>query len=342
MSKKDKEEAREKLDPEVEALKAICDKEYGSGSLFIASGEVTNCPAISTGHTGINNAIGIGGFPRGRITEIYGENQAGKTTLILQAMIQAQKAGERAAIVDAEHGLDLQYFQSLGGDVKKLLISQPNTGEQALDIVEKIVRSGLCSIVCVDSVAALVPQVEIEGGMGDQQMGLHARLMSKALRKLVAIVHQSNTALVFTNQTRQKIVMFGNPNTQTGGNALRFYASVRIEMTPITSDKGKLTEKIDGVEHVIGNRVKLKVVKNKVASPYRELEFDVIYGLGFDDVRSTVDMAIEKKLIEGGGAGWYTYEGERLPQGMPSILAYLRSPEGLKVFESIKQKVSEL
>jgi recombination protein RecA len=276
--------------------------------------------AISTGAISIDYALGIGGLPRGRVIEIFGPESSGKTTLALQVIAEAQRMGGMAAFVDAEHALDAQYAQKLGVDLENLLVSQPDHGEQALEIVEVLIRSNSVDVVVVDSVAALVPKAEIEGEMGEAQMGLQARLMSQALRKLTGVVSKSKTTLIFINQLREKIgVMFGNPETTTGGRALKFYASVRIDIRRIASIK-------DG-DQVVGGRTRVKVVKNKVAPPFREAEFDIMYGEGISREGDLLDLAVEKRIVEKSGA-WFAYNGDRLGQGRENAKQFLRdNPE---------------
>jgi recombination protein RecA len=294
------------------------EKQFGKGSIMRLGqrNSVTPIGAISTGSISIDYALGIGGLPRGRVTEIFGPESSGKTTLALQVIAEAQKAGGMAAFVDAEHALDAQYAQKLGVDLENLLVSQPDNGEQALEIVEVLIRSNSVDVVVVDSVAALVPKAEIEGEMGEAQMGLQARLMSQALRKLTGVVAKSNTTLIFINQLREKIgVMFGNPETTTGGRALKFYASVRVDIRRIGSIK-------DG-DQVIGGRTRVKVVKNKVAPPFREAEFDVMYGEGISREGDLLDLAVEKRIVEKSGA-WFAYAGERLGQGRENAKQFLK------------------
>jgi recombination protein RecA len=294
------------------------EKQFGKGSIMRLGqrNSVTPIGAISTGSISIDYALGIGGLPRGRVTEIFGPESSGKTTLALQVIAEAQKAGGMAAFVDAEHALDAQYAQKLGVDLENLLVSQPDNGEQALEIVEVLIRSNSVDVVVVDSVAALVPKAEIEGEMGEAQMGLQARLMSQALRKLTGVVSKSNTTLIFINQLREKIgVMFGNPETTTGGRALKFYASVRVDIRRIASIK-------DG-DQVIGGRTRVKVVKNKVAPPFREAEFDVMYGEGISREGDLLDLAVEKRIVEKSGA-WFAYAGERLGQGRENAKQFLK------------------
>jgi recombination protein RecA len=292
-------------------------------------GGVAPIDAIPTGAISIDYALGIGGMPRGRVVEIFGPESSGKTTLALQVIAQAQKLGGMAAFVDAEHALDAAYAQKLGVDLDGLLVSQPDNGEQALEIVEVLVRSGGVDVVVVDSVAALVPRAEIEGEMGEAQMGLQARLMSQALRKLTGVVSKSKTCLIFINQLREKIgVMFGNPETTTGGRALKFYASVRVDIRRIASLK-------DG-DAVIGGRTRVKIVKNKLAPPFREAEFDVMYGEGISREGDLLDLAVEHKIVEKSGA-WFAYGGDRLGQGRENAKAFLR--DNPVIFKTIEERV---
>ena len=278
-------------------------------------------PAISTGSLGLDIALGVGGLPRGRVAEIFGPESSGKTTLTLHVIAEAQKAGGTAAFIDAEHALDLTYAKKLGVQVDDLLVSQPDTGEQALEIAETLVRSGAIDVIVVDSVAALVPRAEIEGEMGDAHMGLQARLMSQALRKLTAAISKSQTTLIFINQIRMKIgVMFGNPETTTGGNALKFYSSVRLDIRRIESIK-------EGQE-VTGSRVRVKVVKNKMAPPFKQAEFDIMFAQGISKPGELVDLGVEKKVVEKSGA-WYSYQGERLGQGRDAVRDVLLSNQPL-------------
>ena len=307
------------------------EKQFGKGSIMRLGqrGAIAPMEAISTGSISIDYALGIGGLPRGRVVEIFGPESSGKTTLALQVIAEAQKAGGMAAFVDAEHALDAQYAQKLGVDLENLLVSQPDNGEQALEIVEVLVRSNSVDVVVVDSVAALVPKAEIEGEMGEAQMGLQARLMSQALRKLTGVVSKSKTTLIFINQLREKIgVMFGNPETTTGGRALKFYASVRIDIRRIASIK-------DG-DQVIGGRTRVKVVKNKVAPPFREAEFDVMYGEGISREGDLLDLAVEKRIVEKSGA-WFAFSGERLGQGRENAKQFLK--ENVAVRQAIEDRV---
>jgi recombination protein RecA len=307
------------------------EKQFGKGSIMRLGQRNAIAPieAISTGAISIDYALGIGGLPRGRVTEIFGPESSGKTTLALQVIAEAQRGGGMAAFVDAEHALDAQYAQKLGVDLENLLVSQPDHGEQALEIVEVLIRSNSVDVVVVDSVAALVPKAEIEGEMGEAQMGLQARLMSQALRKLTGVVAKSKTTLIFINQLREKIgVMFGNPETTTGGRALKFYASVRIDIRRIASIK-------DG-DQVIGGRTRVKVVKNKVAPPFREAEFDIMYGEGISREGDLIDLAVDKRIIEKSGA-WFAYNGERLGQGRENAKQFLR--ENPSIRQTIEDRV---
>ena len=325
------------LDDLKERTKAIdiavgqIEKQFGKGSIMRLGqrGAIAPMEAISTGAISIDYALGIGGLPRGRVIEIFGPESSGKTTLALQVIAEAQRAGGMAAFVDAEHALDAQYAQKLGVDLDNLLVSQPDHGEQALEIVEVLIRSGSIDVVVVDSVAALVPKAEIEGEMGEAQMGLQARLMSQALRKLTGVVAKSKTILIFINQLREKIgVMFGNPETTTGGRALKFYASVRIDIRRIASIK-------DG-DQVTGGRTRVKVVKNKVAPPFREAEFDIMYGEGISREGDLIDLAVEKRIVEKSGA-WFAYGGERLGQGRENAKQFLK--ENPDVRRAIEERV---
>ena len=290
---------------------------------------VAQIPAISTGAVSLDYALGIGGMPRGRVIEIFGPESSGKTTLALQVIAEAQKNGGMAAFVDAEHALDAQYARKLGVDLENLLVSQPDNGEQALEIVEVLIRSNSVDVVVVDSVAALVPRAEIEGEMGEAQMGLQARLMSQALRKLTGIVSKSKTCLIFINQLREKIgVMFGNPETTTGGRALKFYASVRVDIRRIGAIK-------DG-DAVVGGRTRVKIVKNKVAPPFREAEFDVMYGEGISREGDLLDLAVDRKIVEKSGT-WFAYSGERLGQGRENVKQFLK--DNPDTFRAIEAKV---
>ena len=302
---------------------AQIEKLYGKGSIMKmgSSGALLPIAAISTGSLELDAALGVGGVPRGRVIEIFGPESSGKTTLALHIIAEAQRAGGSAAFVDAEHALDPAYAKSLGVNIDEVLISQPDTGEQALEITEVLVRSGAIDVVVIDSVAALVPRAEIEGEMGEPTMGLQARLMSQALRKLTAAISKSKTCVIFINQLREKIgVMFGNPETTTGGRALKFYASVRLDIRRISSIK-------EG-EAVIGSRVKVKVVKNKVAPPFKEAEFDIIYGEGISRIGSLLDLGVEEKIIEKSGS-WFSYAGDRIGQGRENAKRFLQENPAL-------------
>src|SRR2546426_2771546 len=305
------------------------EKQFGKGSIMRLGqkGPIQPIDAIPTGAISIDYALGVGGLPRGRVVEIFGPESSGKTTLALQVIAEVHKTGGMAAFVDAEHALDAAYAQKLGVDLDNLLLSQPDNGEQALEIVEVLIRSGGVDVVVVDSVAALVPRAEIEGEMGDAEMGLQARLMSQALRKLTGVVSKSKTCLIFINQLREKIgVMFGNPETTTGGRALKFYASVRMDIRRIASIK-------DG-DVVVGGRTRVKVVKNKVAPPFREAEFDIMYGEGISKTGDLLDLAVEKRIIEKSGA-WFAYGGERLGQGRENAKQFLKdNPEVMRTIEA--------
>ena len=310
----DRNERSKALDVAVSQI----EKQFGKGSIMRLGikGAVAPVDSIPTGSISLDIALGIGGVPRGRVVEIFGPESSGKTTLALQVIAQAQKRGGMAAFVDAEHALDATYAKKLGLDIDNLLVSQPDNGEQALEIVEVLVRSGGVDVVVVDSVAALVPRAEIEGEMGEAQMGLQARLMSQALRKLTGVVSKSKTCLVFINQLREKIgVMFGNPETTTGGRALKFYASVRLDIRRIASIK-------DG-DVIIGGRTRVKVVKNKVAPPFREAEFDILYGEGISREGDLLDLGVERKIVDKSGT-WFAYNGDRLGQGRENAKQFLR------------------
>ena len=294
------------------------EKQFGKGAIMRLGGVDSSAAldAISSGSISIDVALGVGGYPRGRVIEIFGPESSGKTTLALHAIAETQKLGGSAAFVDAEHALDANYARKLGVDVDNLLVSQPDSGEQALEIAEVLIRSGAIDIIVIDSVAALVPRAELEGEMGDAQMGLQARLMSQALRKLTGIVSKSKTCLVFINQIREKIgVMFGNPETTTGGRALKFYASVRLDVRRIASIK-------DG-DAVVGNRTKAKIVKNKVAPPFREAEFDIMYGEGISREGDILDLAVDKSIVDKSGS-WFSFQGERIGQGRDNAKQFLK------------------
>ena len=319
MERGDRRERERALDLAI----AQIEKLYGKGSIMKmgSSGALLPIAAISTGSLELDAALGVGGVPRGRVIEIFGPESSGKTTLALHIIAEAQRVGGSAAFVDAEHALDPAYARSLGANIDDLLISQPDTGEQALEITEVLVRSGAIDVVVIDSVAALVPRAEIDGEMGEPTMGLQARLMSQALRKLTAAISKSKTCVIFINQLREKIgVMFGNPETTTGGRALKFYASVRLDIRRISSIK-------EG-EEIIGSRVKVKVVKNKVAPPFKEAEFDIIYGEGISRLGSLVDLGVEHKIIEKSGS-WFSYAGERIGQGRENAKRFLQEHPAL-------------
>jgi recombination protein RecA len=291
-------------------------RQFGKGSIMrLGSKEIENIPVISTGALSLDIALGVGGLPKGRITEIYGPESSGKTTLALQVVAEAQKIGGSAAFIDAEHALDVSYAKRLGVDIDNLLISQPDFGEQALEIAEILIRSNGVDVIVIDSVAALVPKAEIDGNVGDHHVGLQARLMSQAMRKFTGVLNRSNTVLIFINQIRMKIgVMFGNPETTTGGNALKFYSSLRLDIRKI----GQIKEGND----IIGNRTKIKVVKNKVAPPFKEAEFDIIYGEGISKVGDMLDLAATLEIVEKSGS-WYSYKEERIGQGRENAKRFL-------------------
>ena len=312
------------------------DKQFGKGSVMVmGEGQIEkDIEAISTGSLGLDLALGIGGLPRGRIVEIYGPESSGKTTLTLEVIAQCQKNGGTAAFVDAEHALDLGYGRKIGVNVEDLLVSQPDTGEQALEIADMLVRSGAVDILVVDSVAALTPKAEIEGDMGDSHMGLQARLMSQALRKLTANIKRSNTLVIFINQIRMKIgVMFGNPETTTGGNALKFYASVRLDI--------RRTGAIKNGDEVVGSETRVKVVKNKVAPPFKQAEFDILYGEGISREGEIIDWGVKFEIIEKSGA-WYAYKGSKIGQGKENVRLYLKdNPEiAAEIDAQVRQKAN--
>jgi recombination protein RecA len=311
------------------------DKQYGKGSVMRLgdSGPIQKVDTISTGALSLDYALGVGGVPRGRVIEIYGPESSGKTTLALSIIAEAQKQGGYAAIIDAEHALDPNYAKALGVNTDELLLSQPDTGEQALEIAEMLIRSGALDVVAIDSVAALVPKAELEGEMGDSLPGLQARLMSQALRKLAAVVNRSRTSLVFINQLRMKIgVMFGNPETTTGGNALKFYATVRMDIRRVASLK-------DG-DSVIGNRTRVKVVKNKLAAPFKEAEFDIIYGRGIDHTGDVLDLAAQLGIVAKSGT-WYSFNEDRLGQGKERVVELLNENRGLlaKIEQAVRKQL---
>jgi recombination protein RecA len=319
----------------VELALAQIEKQFGKGSIVRLGSKEALVPiaVISTGSISFDAALGVGGIPRGRVSEVFGPESSGKTTICLQIIAEAQKAGGLAAFVDVEHALDPSYAKKLGVDIDNLLVSQPDSGEQALEITETLVRSGAIDVLVVDSVAALVPKAELDGEMGDSHMGLQARLMSQALRKLTGTVSKSRTALIFINQIREKIgVMFGNPETTTGGRALKFYSSVRVDIRRIAAIK-------DG-DAVTGNRTKVKIVKNKVAAPFREAEFDIIYGEGISREGDVLDLAVANNIVEKSGA-WYSYSGERIGQGRENTRAFLKENKDIfaKLDSELRKKL---
>ncbi|MBQ6064914.1 MAG: recombinase RecA [Prevotella sp.] len=340
MAKKEIEETA--ANPQAEKLKALqaamskIEKDFGKGSIMrMGDEQVENVDVIPTGSIGLNVALGVGGYPRGRIIEIYGPESSGKTTLAIHAIAEAQKQGGIAAFIDAEHAFDRFYAAKLGVDVDNLWISQPDNGEQALEIADQLIRSSAIDIIVIDSVAALTPKKEIEGDMGDSAVGLHARLMSQALRKLTATIAKTNTTCIFINQLREKIgVMFGNPETTTGGNALKFYASVRLDIRRVTSLK-------DG-DQVIGNQVRVKVVKNKVAPPFRKAEFEITFGEGISKIGEILDLGVEYGIIQKSGS-WFSYQGSKLGQGRDATKALLKdNPELCEELEAqIMQTIQE-
>lgn len=313
------------------AALAQIEKQYGKGSIMrLGDSDVAkDIQVVSTGSLGLDIALGVGGLPRGRIIEIYGPESSGKTTLTLQVIAEMQKLGGTAAFIDAEHALDPQYAQKIGVNVQELLISQPDNGEQALEITDMLVRSGSVDVVVVDSVAALTPRAEIEGEMGEPQMGLQARLMSQALRKLTGNIKRTNTMVIFINQIRMKIgVMFGNPETTTGGNALKFYASVRLDI--------RRTGSIKRGEEIVGNETRVKIVKNKVAPPFKQADFDILYGEGISRESEIIELGVLHKLIEKAGA-WYSYNGEKIGQGKDNVRDYLK--ERKNIAREVEQKI---
>jgi recombination protein RecA len=317
----------------LQAALAQIEKQFGKGSIMrLGEGEVIeDIEVVSTGSLGLDIALGVGGLPRGRVVEIYGPESSGKTTLTLQVIAEMQKVAGTCAFIDAEHALDIQYAQKLGVNLQELLISQPDTGEQALEIVDALVRSGSVDLIVVDSVAALTPKAELEGEMGDSLPGLQARLMSQALRKLTSNIKKTNTMVIFINQIRMKIgVMFGNPETTTGGNALKFYSSVRLDI--------RRTGSIKRGDEVIGSETKVKVVKNKVASPFKTAEFDILYGEGISREGEIIDMGVEARILDKSGA-WYAYNGEKIGQGKDNAREFLRENKDLAV--EIENRVRE-
>ena len=311
------------------ALKQI-ESQFGKGTIMkLGTRETVEVPSIPTGSFGLDNALGIGGLPKGRVVEIYGPESSGKTTLTLQIIAECQKAGGSAAFIDAEHALDPEYAKALGVDIDELLLSQPDTGEQALEVTDMLVKSGSLDVIVVDSVAALVPRAELEGDMGDSHVGLQARLMSQALRKITGSIQKSNTLVIFINQIRMKIgVMFGSPETTTGGNALKFYSSVRLDIRRIGAIK-------DGDE-VVGNETRVKVVKNKMAPPFKVVEFQILYGKGINKNAEIIEFAVKKGIIEKAGA-WYSYKGDKIGQGIAKTSEFLK--ENPKVLEEIEASV---
>ncbi len=309
------------------------DKTYGKGTVMKMSDQaISDIDAISSGSLGLNLALGVGGYPRGRVIEIYGPESSGKTTLTLHAIAEAQKAGGIAAFIDAEHAFDRFYAENLGIDLENLIISQPDNGEQALEITDNLIRSGAIDIIVIDSVAALTPKSEIEGEMGDSKMGLHARLMSQALRKLTASISKTHCTVIFINQLREKIgVMFGNPETTTGGNALKFYASVRLDIRRSTQIK-------DANSNVLGNKTKVKVVKNKVAPPFKTAEFDIMYGEGISKIGEIIDIGVDYEIIKKSGS-WFSYEDTKLGQGRDAVKAVLKDNPDL--MDELEEKIKE-
>lgn len=331
MSKERKEINKEKLKA-LEVTLGKIEKDFGKGTIMkLGDHAIENIQVISTGSIGLDAALGIGGLPRGRVIEIYGPEASGKTTLAIHAIAEAQKNGGIAAIIDAEHTFDRNYAEKLGVDVENLLISQPDNGEQALEITDNLIRSGALDIVVIDSVAALTPKAEIEGEMGDSKMGLQARLMSQALRKLTANISKTNTSCVFINQLREKIgVMFGNPETTTGGNALKFYASVRLDI--------RRTNQIKEGEEIIGSRTRVKIVKNKLAPPFKKADFDILYGEGISQLGEIVDLGTDFNIIKKSGS-WFSYGDTKIGQGRDAVKQILKdNPE---LYDELKAKVQE-
>jgi recombination protein RecA len=330
MSNERKEINKDKLKA-LEVTLGKIEKDFGKGTIMkLGDHAIENIQVISTGSIGLDAALGIGGFPRGRVIEIYGPEASGKTTLAIHAIAEAQKNGGIAAIIDAEHTFDRNYAEKLGVDVENLLISQPDNGEQALEITDNLIRSGALDIVVIDSVAALTPKAEIEGEMGDQKMGLQARLMSQALRKLTANISKTNTSCVFINQLREKIgVMFGNPETTTGGNALKFYASVRVDI--------RRTSQLKEGEEIIGSRTRAKIVKNKLAPPFKKADFDILYGEGISQLGEIVDLGVDFEIIKKSGS-WFSYGDTKLGQGRDAVKQIIKdNPE---LYDELKAKIS--
>jgi recombination protein RecA len=316
----------------VDSAMSQIERQFGKGSIMkLGSRPIVDIPTISTGSIALDRAMGIGGFPRGRVVEVYGPESSGKTTLALHVVANAQKQGGIAAFIDAEHALDEAYARRLGVNCDELLVSQPDTGEQALEIADMLLRSGAIDVIVIDSVAALVPRAEIEGEMGDAHMGLQARLMSQALRKLTGTIGKTNTCLIFINQIRMKIgIVFGNPETTTGGNALKFYASLRLDIRRLAAIKNG--------QDVVGNRTKVKVVKNKMAPPFKEAEFDIMYGEGISTVGDMLDVGVEAGIIDKSGA-WYSFNGERIGQGRENVKSFLK--DNADIYAALNQRVRE-
>ena len=329
MQDKEKEQKHKALQLTIDKL----EKTYGKGAIMKLSDEkVMDVPVISTGSIGLDLALGVGGIPKGRVIEVYGPESSGKTTLAMHCIAEAQKKGGLAAFIDAEHAFDKSYAEKLGIDTENLLISQPDNGEQALEITEHLIRSGAIDIIVIDSVAALVPRAELEGEMGDSKMGLQARLMSQALRKLTGAISKSGCACIFINQLREKIgIMFGNPETTTGGNALKFYASVRLDIRRI----GQIKESAD---NIIGNRTKVKVVKNKVAPPFKVVEFDIMYGKGISKSGEILDLGVELEIIQKSGS-WFSYDGNKLGQGRDAVKILLE--DNVELMDDLERLIKE-
>jgi len=333
MAKKTKQSQEEMRQDALQTALTTIERKYGQGSvMFLSDSAHQEVPAISTGSVGLDLALGVGGIPRGRVIEIYGQESSGKTTLALQILAEAQKNGGKVAFVDAEHAMDVSYASRIGINVEALLVSQPDYGEQALEICDLLVRSGAIDVIVVDSVAALIPQAELEGNMGETQVGGHARLMSHAMRKLTGSIHRSNTSVIFINQIRMKIgtAGYGSPETTTGGNALKFYSSVRLDIRKIQTLKDK--------EEVYGNRVRVKVVKNKVAPPFREAHFDILYGVGVSKYGELLDLGVHYGIVDKSGS-WYAFGSERLGQGKENVRAFLQ--ENPEIAASIENKLLE-
>ena len=333
MAKKTKQSQEEMRQDALQTALTTIERKYGQGSvMFLSDSAHQEVPSISTGSVGLDLALGVGGIPRGRVIEIYGQESSGKTTLALQILAEAQKSGGTVAFVDAEHAMDVSYASRIGINVQELLVSQPDYGEQALEICDLLVRSGAIDVIVVDSVAALIPQAELEGNMGETQVGGHARLMSHAMRKLTGSIHRSNTSVIFINQIRMKIGMtgYGSPETTTGGNALKFYSSVRLDIRKIQTLKDK--------EEVYGNRVRVKVVKNKVAPPFREAHFDILYGVGVSKLGELLDLGVHYGVVDKSGS-WYAFGSERLGQGKENVRAFLL--ENPEIAANVENKLLE-